>query len=500
MSDINKIHLKQQEHLHNIKLIGNKLKISIRITYKKITAFLLNYPERAFFGLLAIILILIIIGNIIEKPKTETQLLKIPPKEVTVYSIGSAPKMSVLGKIEKSGVVKIVAQSGGIVQSIYKTEGNSVNRGTWLFWLSTNYLGGTLPSVTREIASENYQFVKDNYDSQKDLISKQREIANKLNDQAGDLRGITSKSHDDTNNLINLNQEILNSLDQNIAYLVSINLNGEKDADILQLKQAKSGVAAGQLSLQSSLRNIDYQTNSDNAPAQLSNMQKDLTLKQLDLQEKSLDLNRELSKLNLQVAQISESLMYPSSPVTGTIERIYVQIGQNVNPGTILATITGSKNSAEAVVSLPANITRQISNIDDCNLYIGSKIINIKPRYISNEPTDGALNTVLFAIPDEYTDDLKNGSSVRIDVPIGQIGTNSIIPFIPLDSIYQTQTDSFVYLASRSADMSYSAISRQVTLGQVYGQFVEVINGLKQKDQVIVDRNVIDGDEVIIKN
>jgi multidrug efflux pump subunit AcrA (membrane-fusion protein) len=492
--------MKYISKINKLKSFQHNLTISIKKVYKKITSVLLKYPEKSFFGLLGIIFIIIIIGNFISKPKIDNLSQALPPKEISTYSIGAAPKMSVIGKIEKSGVVKIVAQTGGIVQNIYKTEGDTVNRGTWLFWLSTNYQGGTLPTITREIASKNYQFITDNYDTQKDLIGKQRDIANKLNDQSGDLRSITQKSHDDTNNLINLNGEILNSLNQNISYLQSINTDGSKDTDILQLKQAKAGVSQGQLSLQSALRNIDYQSNTDNAPAQLSNMQKDLTLKQLDLQEKSLDLNREISKLNLTVAQISESLMYPTSPVSGTIERIYVQIGQNVNSGTVLATITGTKNSAEAVVSLPENITRKISALEDCMLFLGSKSVAVKPRYISKEPTDGSLNTVLFAIPEIYEKELKNGQSIRIDIPINSIGTNSAMPFIPLDSIYQTQTESYVYIASGSAETGYTAKSQKVTLGQVYGQFVEATDGLHNNDQVITDRNVIDGDQVTIKN
>lgn len=486
------------DYLKKLNSNSVKLKNFVRKYYKKLTAYLLTYPERSFFGLIGIIALLIIAGNIINQPKTPAITKQESVKGVAVYSIGSSPKISVSGKIEKSGVIKIVAQSAGVVQKILKTEGNSIARGAQIMTLSTNYQGGILPAVTRQIAQKNYDFVVTNYDTQKDLIAKRREIATKSNDQSQDLRDITSQSHDDTQNLINLNQEIITGVDESLAYLEKLNSDGSKSQEILQLKQAKSGVLSGQLSLRNALRNTDYQTNSDNPPAQLTDLQKELSLKQLDLEEKALDLNREISRLNLLVSKISESLMYPASPVKGTVERIHVQIGQNVNPGTLLATVNGDKNTSIAVITLPSEIARQISVLESSDVVIGTDKFSLTPKYISSEPTEGSLNTVLYEIPEAYESGLVNGSIIRIDIPIRKIGTNSVMPFVPLDSVYQTQSDAYVFVATKSADGKMIAKSHNVNLGQVYGQYVEVLNGLNDGDQIITDRNVLDDDTVKI--
>jgi hypothetical protein len=39
-----------------------------------------------------------------------------------------------------------------------------------------------------------------------------------------------------------------------------------------------------------------------------------------------------------------------------------------------------------------------------------------------------------------------------------------------------------------------------VKLGSVFGSFVQISDGLKKEDQVILDRNVIDGDPITIVN
>ena len=100
-------------------------------------------PMRSFFGLLIIILVLIIIGDFLRKPaETETQN-EAAPKPVTIYSIGEAPRIELTARIEKSGVLKLTAQSAGFVGSINKWEGETVSKGQQLFWLSTNEAGGT---------------------------------------------------------------------------------------------------------------------------------------------------------------------------------------------------------------------------------------------------------------------------------------------------------------------------------------------------------------------
>ena len=38
------------------------------------------------------------------------------------------------------------------------------------------------------------------------------------------------------------------------------------------------------------------------------------------------------------------------------------------------------------------------------------------------------------------------------------------------------------------------AVSKEVQLGKVFGQFAEVVSGLEKTDKIIVNRNVFDGD------
>lgn len=67
----------------------------------------------------------------------------------------------------------------------------------------------------------------------------------------------------------------------------------------------------------------------------------------------------------------------------------------------------------------------------------------------------------------------------------------SIDPFVPLDSVYQTVDSAYVYILKNG-----KAVSTKVDLGSVYGGYVEVLKGVTDGDHVILSRTVINGDSV----
>src|SRR5260221_9193191 len=107
----------------------------------------------------------VVIANQLRKPPAEVALTAPAPKVVNVYQIGATPNIQMQAKIEKSGVIQIVAQSAGIVQKINKNEGDHVKRGTQLFSLSTSYQGGNISSLNRQLAQKNFAFLSNNYDT-----------------------------------------------------------------------------------------------------------------------------------------------------------------------------------------------------------------------------------------------------------------------------------------------------------------------------------------------
>jgi multidrug efflux pump subunit AcrA (membrane-fusion protein) len=480
------------------KLVGPRVQF-VNSKRKAYSRRLLGYAERkpitAFLSLLLILLGLILLSNFINRPKETEEESRIPTKEVQVYTIGTAPKVAVQAQIEKSGVIRVVALGAGVVQSINVEVGQEVGQGANLVSMSTNYQGGNALSVGRQIAQAQLRNVKDTYKANQEIIAKQRELATKADENADEMREITNRSLESTRSLVDLNNEILTTLTDQQEQLENTNVGGANDQAILQTQQLRAQLMAGNSQLESALRNAEYAGSGEEPPAQISNLTRDVTMKQLDIQERALKLNLEVSKLNVLVAQINEAIMFPSSPVNGVVERIFVREGQAVNPGTPLVQVSGSSENLMAVALLNRELAEGVSRAQVSTIRVGSTTFESAPFYVSSEATDGQFYTAQYQIPSEFNSQLTDRGYVTIEVPVDFPKTGSSIPFIPIDSVFQTQDDAFVFTAENGKTRS-----KRVKLGQVLGRFVEVTSGLNDSDRVILNRNVIEGDPVKVVN
>lgn len=461
--------------------------------YKKATAFIKSKPLTSFFLVLAVLLALIAAGNFLSAKKAEPERHEIT-KSVQIYQIGESPKVTLQAKIEKSGVIKISALTPGVIQSINFSEGDEVQKGAVLVNMSANYQGGNAASLQRQIAQKQYQNAKDTFDTQKDIIKTQKDLAEKTESNSSQLRDIQNQSIQETQSAIDLNQSILDTLAQNQTNLEQNNTGGVNDTAILQTKSQRAGVQTSLNQLRSGLRQTQFQSAGDKPPAEMAALQKNLTLKQLDLQQKSLELGLEVSRLQLTLAQINEALYSPSSPFAGKIQRVHVKAGQSVTPGTPLLTISAVEDPITAIINLPQNLSGAVSSTEPSILYLNGQTIELIPHFISTEATDGTLYSVIYIIPGQFSKDLTEGGNITVEIPVG-LQTNSAIPFVPLDSIYQNADQATVLVAERNG-----AKSKTVTLGNVFGRFVEVKSGLSLNDSVILNRNVLAGDKVSTGN
>ncbi len=472
----------------------------IRKTYitprtQRANRFIQDKPLISVFGLFGLLFLLVLLSQFIQRPTQEAAKPAPEPTLIETYTFGESPKMTMTAKVEKSGVINVYAQSAGIVQKINVTEGKEVGRGQSVVSLSTTPAGGNVSSLSRQIAQKSFEFNRDNFDLQKDMIGKQRDLANKGETQGAELREIGRKSLDETRTLISMTEEIFNTLEDQIEFLESTNVNGSNDAAILGAKQGKAGALASLSQLRSGLRTAEYQTSEDQEPAEMGRTSRDLTIKQLELQEKSMVLTRDISELNYKLARVSESMMYPSSPCPGVVERVHVKVGQSVAPGTLIATIKAEAGENTAIVLVPRDTAKQITLSEPSEFQVGQRRVMVYPRYISTEATDGTLYSILYSIPAQYGLNLTNGTSIPVSVSIGSSKVVDDNLFIPLDSVYQTQDKAYVYIVKKDGEKTL-ADSVDVGLGEVQGRFVRVNSGITSSDSVIVSRSVQEGEEV----
>jgi multidrug efflux pump subunit AcrA (membrane-fusion protein) len=289
--------------------------------------------------------------------------------------------------------------------------------------------------------------------------------------------------------LIDIDNSLLGSLDSRLKDLQ----NGEV-SEVASIQAQRGQLLAGLAQAQGSLASMNYQTDTGKPPAELAKLQKDVALKQLDLQEKMLGVNREAARLQLELASITEAEMFPSAPIDGVVQRIFVKEGSVVAPGAALAVIgkSDAKGAVIAVAYVPGEIAKRVSRVEKSVIVIdGKRKVAALPYFVSQEAVQGNSYAVYYAIPDDVAGDLTDRGYIDVEMPVGYADTSGVVIYVPVDAVFQTGTEAYLFVEEKGV-----ARGRKVSLGSVYGAYVEVEKGLRNGDQVIVSRNVVDGDRV----
>ncbi len=454
-------------------------------------------PMTSFFAVLVAVLVLIFVSNFINKPKPVTPEQLHPVKTVSTYSIGSAPKITVSAQTKKSGVIQVVALSGGVIDKINVQEGTQISQGDQLLAMSSNYNGENVATVNRQISATQYQGALATYPKQKETIQRQKELAEKTEDNSEEMRKITEASLEETRTLITRNENALKLVEQQINdfnQLVPNPTFGDKQQYLLPLRGQQAQLTASVNQARQILRTSEYNANDDKPPAEIAQLTKEIAKRQFDVQLKQLEVSLAVSGLQARLAQVNESLMFPTSPFNGTVQRVLVKEKQSVKVGDALFVLsqTVEDDPITAVAYVSSDVAKRVSRIEPSTLHIGDKSTYTSiPSFVSTEAVQGTLYAVYYPIPEQYSKDVVSEGFISIDMPIGMADTTMIATYVPLDAVYQTREKAYVFVVNGK-----KAQSRDVQLGQVYGDSVEIISGLKNGDQVILNRNIIAGDKI----
>jgi len=278
--------------------------------------------------------------------------------------------------------------------------------------------------------------------------------------------------------------------------------NVSKGAALVYIGDTYQGSSLSAVDEQIALKNkevgdITYEKNEDVLDFQRDDVPKTddeingISRKQITIQKRNLELARDVRNLNLKKSQIANALHYPSSPTDGRIEKIHINKGDRVQVGEPLISFVSDYEAGTIEVLLSLNLAKMISVEKPSLLYINGQSVPVNPVYISKEATNNQQYSVLYEIPSDYLGDVANQGFVKLEVPLENGIEKSFSPMIPIDAVQLTQDKAYVFLFVNGA-----AESREVELGNVYGQFVQVLEGLSVSDEIILNRNVFEGDNV----
>lgn len=472
-----------------VKTATQKLqKVFVR-NYNSLIRLVNRFPLRSFFGLLTALFILILLANWLGKAPQSTENSEVVAKAVPVFHLGTLPKLSFTGQVKKSGTITITAQGSGIVAAIPAPAGTTVRTGQRLLSLASNYQGGNAASTQRQIAAATYAQVQKNLPLQQNIIAQNRTIAEQSQVNTDQLRKISSASLQNTTEMIAASKNALRGIDDLISTQEQQPSAAINDLTLASLRQQRIGLLSGLTSAEQSLSNTAYSTSGGQAPAALSRLTKETTLKQLDLEARNLMLNAELSQLNLRLTSITEATMFPVAPFAGTVAKVHVKVGEQVSPGTPLISFSGQQQSTTVEVSVPAQVAPRLSRTEFSTLTWNQQNIELVPQAISGEPTTGNLVAVTFMLPEGIAaDTLTDGQFITVQIPLGATHGSLTTPYIPLDAIYQTENVAYILVIKDG-----KAQPQEIEVGQVYNGYVEVVSGIDSAIDIILDRGIIAG-------
>ena len=280
-------------------------------------------------------------------------------------------------------------------------------------------------------------------------------------------------------------------------------VNTVTGADVAQgkglftLSETYGGANAASVAARIAARNVQNQNETFAKNTDIADIQRDdfkgndtndsVARKQFTVTKRNLEAARDIAVLEQQQAAVNAARFFPTSPISGTVERIFVRPGQTVNAGEPLATLRGSGTDTKITVEVSRAIAEVVSVVHKAKIYTSdTEMIDAFPVHISQAPTNAQSYSITFVV-DDSEGKLAHDDFVRVALPLENDGTI----LVPLDALQITNTGAILFVYENGV-----AQSRTVTLGDVVGAHVEVVSGLSRGERVVTERTVFDGEAI----
>lgn len=421
-----------------------------------------------------------------ESPATTPSVLTVP-----AMTFGTAQtQQDTVGIIKNLGTVTLVAQSAGPVRSIKVREGANLSRGATIIQQETAYAAGSAPAVQLQLARKSQQLAETALTTTVEQVTLSRRQADLAKDNAAALRDIASKSIDEVKNLIRISEQLVEKVEAD----VTAEQAGSNNPDVLQALRAQLlGYTSSLNQARASLRNLEYQADSDSAQAVIVDVQRDLAYKSTELQLQTAQIQQEIAVLNSRLAGIAEAATRVSAPAAGTVQKILVREGQFVSPGTPVAVISTSPQLLVEVL-LAGSVALSVDAQQPAQITLNEQTLSLPITHLSQTPVSGQLYQALVELPVDLSDQVFENQTVAVSLPIQTPTAIGQYQFIPLDAVFMTPSERYVLVYREG-----NARRADITVGDIVGDAIEVKSGLNDGDVVILDRRVIDGQPVNIE-
>ncbi len=195
------------------------------------------------------------------------------------------------------------------------------------------------------------------------------------------------------------------------------------------------------------------------------------------------------AEANVQLAREQVAMSNVYAEISGTVDQVNVKVGEFFSPQTAAMAATGirlvNNSNLKVTVLVPEN-------------YLGKIGVGTAMRVVLPEAGNKAIDTKI-SVASKVIDNMSRSFTVEGRLPndkdlhpnqnaivrIQDYSTGNALT-IPLNTLQSDDRGKFVIVAVKEGD-KLIAKKREVTVGQVYGETVEVMSGLQAGDQLVTE-------------
>lgn len=187
------------------------------------------------------------------------------------------------------------------------------------------------------------------------------------------------------------------------------------------------------------------------------------------------------------------------SPIKGRVEKINIQVGEKPQPFLSVLSLV-STDRQRFIIDLPKNYVNEYEIGDTCEVEVldskmESYIVQGEIEKMTRKDEADLTYTVIFNlhVPEEMT---QEGIYGKVKLPLETVSSRLVIP---KEALIRTTEEVYVYVLEEATPLVVK--KRSLTLGVENDNLVEVLEGLSEGEQIVLEGNTVvqPGSEVFIK-
>jgi HlyD family secretion protein len=197
-----------------------------------------------------------------------------------------------------------------------------------------------------------------------------------------------------------------------------------------------------------------------------------------ELQLNSIDQSIHLMERNLKAIQKTLDNLTIKAPISGQLTSFNPQLGESKLKGESIGTINVMEGyKAEAFIDEYYLSRVKVGQV--ATYIIGSKVYELEIRKVIPEVQNGQFEAHLYFTGD-LPSNITRGQTLNLKLAMSNLSKRLMVPS---GGFYQSTGGSWVFVF----DGKNSAVKREVKLGRRNPEFIEVLEGLKEGERVIIN-------------